>query len=315
MVKANETFVWNGQKPWDGIGQHINNDMTTTEMMNAAKLNWEVEPKQTYFETDKGRVATKQYALVRDDEPDQALTFIPEKNWHILQNSDMFAFFEKYIESRQLRLLSAGSLKGGRLVWVMAEVGDLQEIYKNDVFQNNVLFTLPHLYGKAIDIRQTPLRISCNNMISLALGRNNKHLTIRCDHRQKFDAEVVQHALGMADVQFKELRETAHILANRVYTQDLLEEYLQDVFPKISTDSEKEHTLSKPAMTVLKYMDEQPGAEHAYGTWWQAVQAVTFSTNHIFGQSAETRLASQWYGSNQRVNVESITKALEYSRK
>jgi len=60
-------------------------------------------------------------------------------------------------------------------------------------------------------------------------------------------------------------------------------------------------------------MDTQPGAELGAGTWWQAMNAVTYLTDHELGRSADTRLNSAWFGINQARKLKAVNKAVEYA--
>ena len=57
----------------------------------------------------------------------------------------------------------------------------------------------------------------------------------------------------------------------------------------------------------------QPGAEFGEGTWWQALNSVTYLTDHVMGKSAESRLQSSWFGQNQGRKVRAVNKAVEYA--
>jgi hypothetical protein len=98
-------------------------------------------------------------------------------------------------------------------------------------------------------------------------------------------------------------------LASKRYNRDSLVEYFTKVFPH--SNSEKE--ISKPAETALAVIDTQPGAEHALGTWWNALNAVTFATDHLLGRSDDTRLASAWYGVNRQKKINALNLAVEYA--
>jgi hypothetical protein len=58
-------------------------------------------------------------------------------------------------------------------------------------------------------------------------------------------------------------------------------------------------------------MDQQPGAEFAEGTWWQAFNAVTFMTDHMIGRSVDSRLTSAWYGANKNLKTKALELAVE----
>ncbi len=60
-------------------------------------------------------------------------------------------------------------------------------------------------------------------------------------------------------------------------------------------------------------LDTQPGAEFARGTWWSALNAVTYVTDHQLGRAGDTRLNSIWYGANRTKKIEAVKKAVEFA--
>lgn len=309
-----DTLVWNGEQPWLGIGTPINNDMSLKEVMQVADLDWEVVREPSYYRVGNQEFRAPKDILRRSDDASHILTDVPE-DWHITQNEEAFGFFWNWIEQGKMRLVSAGSMDYSRIVWVLAEVGSGFELFKGDVHQNNILFTLPHRYGRSIDVRQTPVRIACNNMMAFALKKGSN--SIKWDHRKPFDPEHVRVTLSIADKQFFQLKEYGEFLGRRSYEYDKVEEYVKTLYPVIvKPGTVKNHKeISARAQTVLQYLDEQPGAEHAYGTWWQVFQSVTFCINHVFGRDQETRLSSAWYGKDGDQAIRGLKLALEYADK
>ena len=49
----------------------------------------------------------------------------------------------------------------------------------------------------------------------------------------------------------------------------------------------------------------------AMGSWWNAVNAVTYMTDHELGRSNDTRMQSAWFGSNQAKKLKAMNLALE----
>ena len=72
-------------------------------------------------------------------------------------------------------------------------------------------------------------------------------------------------------------------------------------------------TLSRNAKLCYDVMDDQPGAEYATGSWWQAFNAVTYSADHLQGKSEDNRLYSSWYGWNQLRKRDALKTALEFA--
>jgi hypothetical protein len=74
---------------------------------------------------------------------------------------------------------------------------------------------------------------------------------------------------------------------------------------------EDQKVISKNAGIALNILEQQPGFEHAPGTYWSAFNAATFMTNHVLGRSADNRVQSLWYGANKDLNVKALEIACE----
>jgi hypothetical protein len=81
---------------------------------------------------------------------------------------------------------------------------------------------------------------------------------------------------------------------------------------KETLDSEK---FSQPVKQILKCVDRQPGAHATAGTLWGDLQAVTYFTDHIRGNSVQTRLQSAWYGDSAQVKSSALDLALSYTER
>jgi hypothetical protein len=122
---------------------------------------------------------------------------------------------------------------------------------------------------------------------------------------------MVRRTLGIAHTKMDTYKETAEFLSTRQYNDETLTEYLQTIFPAMSKENKK--VLSRPATQVMEVLDTQPGAEFGKGSWWQAFNAVTYTTDHLLGHTAESRLQSAWYGPNRGRKVLALEKAVEYA--
>ena len=180
-----------------------------------------------------------------------------------------------------------------------------------------LLFSNPHQYGRSIDIRFTPIRVVCNNTLSLSLDMQADR-SVKVGHRSEFDADKVKEALGIASEKLNDYKEMAEFLGKRRYTGEALIEYFNTVFPR-TTDKRVQgkalsvDTLSRNAKLCYDVMDEQPGAEFATGSWWQAFNAVTYSADHLQGKNEDNRLYSSWYGWNQLRKRDALKTALEFA--
>ena len=216
-----------------------------------------------------------------------------------------------------MEMHTAGSLRGGQYVWALAKVKESFDLFDGDQVDSYMLFSNPHVYGKTIDIRFTPIRVVCNNTLTFALGSQAAR-AVKVGHRTAFDAESVKTTLGIASEKFAKYKEMAQFLGEKRYSVDSLIQYYNEVFPNtsrtnINNSVEKLEDLSRNATLCYDVLESQPGANFAEGTWWQAFNSVTYVTDHVQGRNADNRLHSQWFGQNQLRKIKAAEKAVEFA--
>jgi hypothetical protein len=134
---------------------------------------------------------------------------------------------------------------------------------------------------------------------------------VKVSHRQEFDGDRVKEMLGVAKEKLQSYKEMAQYLGSKRYTNESIVEYFQRVFPVLTQKVDSKKDLSKSAQMALDIMDQQPGAEYAEGSWWQAFNSVTFMTDHVIGRNADNRLQSAWYGANKNLKIKALETAVE----
>lgn len=309
-----ETTASVGSSPW-GIGEIVSNDLSPRQMMEKAGCDWTVEKVPTYAEYNGNKVPTGMEALVRSSDS-KVLTQVGG-NWEPCQNETAFEFFNEYCLEGGMRMDTAGSLKGGKMVWALAKVNESFETVKGDQVESYLLFSNPHEYGKSIDIRFTPIRVSCMNTLAYAL-KGRAVTGAKINHRRAFDPEHVKVTLGLAHEKFEQYKELSQFLAGKKFKMVDLISYYNEVFPRtyqgknppVVRDYADLTTNAKKAFDVL---ETQPGAEFARGSWWQALNAVTYLTDHEMGREADSRMTSAWFGSNQNRKQLAVAKAIEFA--
>jgi phage/plasmid-like protein (TIGR03299 family) len=315
MAHMVETMAYAGQVPWHGLGVPVSNDLTPVQMMEKAGVDWRVQEVETFIEYNNQKMATGQKALVRETDG-RILTTVGE-NWNPVQNEDAFNFFAEYCLSGDMEMHTAGSLKDGQMVWALAKVKSDFELFGGDRVESYLLFSNPHQYGKAIDIRFTPIRVVCNNTLTLSLDQKADK-SVKVGHRVEFDASEVKTALGIASDKLAHYKEAAEYLGKRRVTAESLIEYYNTVFPRtadkrVQGKALTVDTLSRNAKMAYDVLETQPGAEYAEGSWWQAFNSVTYITDHVQGRNEDNRLYSSWFGGNQLRKKNALQTAIEFA--
>ena len=315
LENGQASMAYAGEVPWHGLGFKVLPDLTPEQMLQAAHLDWTVEKVPLYGEYGGQSIDSGAQALIRTSDR-QVLTIVTD-HWNPVQNSEAFEFFNDFIGAGEMEMHTAGSLKGGRMVWALAKLKDKFELFGSDVVEGYMLFSNPHQFGRAIDVRFTPTRVVCNNTLTMALTSEAKH-RVSVNHRSQFNPDTVKRTLGIAEDKMARYKEMAEFLGQKRYTGENVVEYFNRIFPKYS--DKKNAALengnvphSKAAKLATGILHTQPGAKFAEGSWWQAFNAVTFMTDHILGKSADTRLSSAWFGVNQQKKIQALNLAMQYA--
>jgi phage/plasmid-like protein (TIGR03299 family) len=306
MVNGVAQMAYAGETPWHGLGAEVSDDITTDGMMKAAGLDWSVTKQPMYYLTDIGEMGEVpgKSALVRSS--DNKVMDIVGSDWNPVQNAEAFDFFREFVDAGDMKMHTAGSLKEGKMVWALAKVNDgftIKTDQGEDSVESYLLFSNPHQYGKSIDVRFTPIRVVCNNTLTLSLNQNVDQY-VRVGHQRPFNAEDAMATLGMAQQKLETYKEAAEYLCQKSYTSEQMVEYFNQVFPSAS---DRDSNKSREAQEV---MYTQAGANLGEGTFWQLFNTVTYMTDHTLGRNNDTRLQSSWYGSNQNVKKKALELAV-----
>lgn len=313
IVDGVAQMAYAGQTPWHGLGTEVSNDLTPAQMQKKAGLDWTVHEVESYVDFNNTKIPTGQKALVRSTD-NKVLTNVGE-GWNPVQNSEAFEFFSEYVLAGDMEMHTAGSLKGGKNVFALAKVKESFTILGEDQVDSYLLFSNPHEYGKAIDVRFTPIRVVCNNTLTFSLSSKSKN-SVKMNHRTVFNPDMVKEQMGIAHEKFAQYKDMAEFLSTKRFSVDSLMNYYNDVFPHTYSKGKEVKVvddLTKNAKAAMDVLYTQPGAKFAEGSWWQALNSVTYLTDHMMGRNAESRMQSAWFGQNQARKMVAVNKAVEYA--
>jgi phage/plasmid-like protein (TIGR03299 family) len=307
VVNGKAKMVFVGETPWHGLGKQISPDLTPDQVLAEAGLDWEVSKVPAFANIAGKQTAVGWSALVRSE--DNKVLDVVSDDWNPVQNQEAFEFFNDFIAEGDMEMHTAGSLRGGQIVWALAKVKDSFELFGGDRVDSYLHFTNFHKYGCSTDVRFTPIRVVCNNTLTLSLNTKVERM-VKISHRREFDGDNVKLMLGVAQEKLSKYKEMAKFLGAKRYTADSMVDYFKSVFPVSGPENSKKE-ISKSAKTALGVVDTQPGAEFARGSFWQLFNTVTYLTDHLAGKTADTRLQSAWYGSNKVLKTRALETAIE----
>ena len=184
-----------GEPAWHKLGTVVANAVTSAQAIELARLNWEVEQWELKaFDRELGKEALVpgKYANVRKD-TGKVLGVVSE-NYRIFQNVVCFRFVDALVTDRLAMFETAGALKDGRVVWMLARIPTEYMAGSQDAIQPYILLTNSHDGSKALRIFPTTIRVVCQNTLTLALQNGlGEGLSIR--HRPSLSERVAEAGL------------------------------------------------------------------------------------------------------------------------
>jgi hypothetical protein len=136
-----------------------------------------------------------QYLVRRKD--NQRPLSIMTKKYQVIQNHETFAFADDIIGSGQAVWDTAGSINGGRVVFMQVELEGHLFLKSNpeDKTVKKVLFVNSHDGSKALMGMITPVRVVCQNTLNAALGSKSNQFKVY--HRKNFQSKKEEDAANL----------------------------------------------------------------------------------------------------------------------
>jgi phage/plasmid-like protein (TIGR03299 family) len=315
MASEVETMFYRNDVPWHKLGNRIFEVPTIEEAIAASGLDWTVSLKDLYL--DDGQKAAHK-ATVRDS--DSSILGVVGPTYKPLQNIDAFNFFNPFLQSNQATLETAGSLRQGKRVWILAKINkDPLEIVKNDTVEKYVLLAHGHDGTMSVRVGFTPIRVVCANTLAMSMSNSGSQL-IRMKHTKNLgeNLDKVAEIMNLANQSFEATAEQYKLLASRQVSKADLEKYIKLVF--VGPQYEKmEAEGKKPARDILpkviNLFENGHGANMigVRGTMWAAYNAVNEYLGYEKGNDAQARLDNMWFGQSAVTNEKALEVAVKLS--
>ena len=172
MAANVETMFYVREKPWHGLGTEVQEAVNSADALRLAGLDWTVQPRE--IQVVGGDKIMNYKANVRSS--DGSVLGVVSDRYQIVQNADAFAFTDELIGG-DVRYEPAGSLQGGRKIWLLAKMPERQ--IAGDAVEPYLCFSNTHDGSGAIRVCMTPIRVVCNNTLNLALNTAKRQWSAR----------------------------------------------------------------------------------------------------------------------------------------
>jgi phage/plasmid-like protein (TIGR03299 family) len=290
-----ETMFTVREKPWHGLGVTLDEAPNSAEALRQSGLDWVVQPHKIYIanSTDDDKTLVEGYVgNVRSS--DQSLLGIVSERYKVVQNHEAFAFTDLLVGDGDVRYETAGSLRNGRQVWMLARMNRSMSLL-GDAFDPYLCFVNSHDGTGAVRVLMTPIRIVCQNTLNIALRGAQRSWST--PHIGDISARLAaaQNTLELANRYIVRLEKEADILAQTPVSAARFDEILESLFP-VDADA----TPRSKATTLA----QREGVQRAYGaddlqkfsgTGWGVVNAVSDFVGHTTPRrQTNTFKANRW---------------------
>jgi len=318
-----------GKPAWHELGVNVEQAVTSGAAIKLAGLDWSVESRPLHYggrdadDCEAFEVPGK-VGLVRSDT--QALLSIRSESYVPLQNVEAFDFMDGVLgdDVERVKYETAGALRGGRVVWMMARMPGEVVVGDGDVTYPYLLLSNSHDGTQAVRIMPTMVRVVCNNTLNLAMRSQGVASAFTMWHTSGLTNRMAEakRVLGLVRKQTAAFGEQASALAGVEVSRQRMQQYLAELFPvdASGTDRQKENALGK-RQDVRRLFEEEPAntMDGVRGTGWGLLNAATHYVDHeAYGLDEgedeqgrnDGRLSSIWYGKGAKMKAFAMERAL-----
>lgn len=308
--------------PWVFNGVTAVGDCETSqEVIKKAGLDWTVSKCEL-----QGKVPTEYgfsfppvkrwYATYRTD--DNTPLGIVKGKYTPVQNIDAFRFFDNAIENGNADWYTAGSLDGGRQIFISAKLPNSINI-GNDEVDNYLIFTNSHDGSSGVKIMIAPVRVICFNMLNAAYKSSSAYISFKHTTNVHSKIDIATEILGITDVKIKSFKELCEELAKKKVNDGFAEKFItdfyltteeqnllkgthftyKDVINKRWAALEAANISTRKANMIIDnidYMYGGIGQKEILGTAWGVLNGITGYYSNVDNNEGENRFNTLLYG-------------------
>ena len=330
------------ETPWHREGTKLERPPTAGEAIRAAKLDWTLAKAPLFYHrslTDTA-VLPDAFAVVPDEgwkDKKKPVLGIVSGRYEILQNKDAFAFFDPLVKNGYATYETAGALGSGERVWILAKLNRSFEISKGDTIDRYLLLSNRHDGRGAVKVIFTPIRVVCQNTLSMALQDARKIFAVRHDEDlfRGLDS-VAKQMQARIEARYDLIAKAFKAMQDIKLEPDEAEAYFAEVYADgevtalPAPQDEQQEARRREQLWLLErariccrhILFESPTCriDNAPPTVWTAYNAVTEYVDHwraegLNGKPPSVSLNSIWFGDGQQRKLKAFTQAGKWASK
>lgn len=270
-----ETLFYAGRcVPWHGLGTQVDEAPTSEHALELAGLNWTVESRPVF--TESGIEIPNYKANIRSS--DNSVLGIVTDRYKIVQNAEAFDFTDSLINEGEVRYETAGSLRNGKTIWLLAKMPEAKVL--NEKFEPYICFTNSHDGTGAIRVCCTNVRVVCNNTLNIALSTASRTWSTKHTGDVKAKIDQARYSLELAEKYNEEFAKAAEIYANTEIKTDDIQEIVTFLFPIQEDMSERLRRNRESSRNNFMQCYNAPDIAQYNNTMWGLINAASDFAYH-----------------------------------
>lgn len=308
IINGVASMMYVGETPWHTLGTKLDTPATAHEAITAAHLDFQVEKMPLRIALHNVPVPDH-FATVRTDTM-QVLGVVGSR-YTPIQNKDAFTTFDSLVGEGSAIYHTAGALGKGERIWILAKLPEYIKVNKHDIVEPFLLLTNTHDGSGAVTVKLTPIRVVCENTLSVALNGTEQEVHIRHTTQAEEKLKQAHEILGLSNKLFEILGQYYVGMSQKMINATMFAQYLNEIFPEPIFTMQKTR-VKDIHERIIELSEVGVGAELTRGTLWGAYNAVTEYVDHfrLSTKNNSTRLKSMWYGSGDALKKKAFTSAV-----
>lgn len=275
MAANVESMFYVRETPWHGLGTKVKEAPASNDALILAGFNWQVLQEPIFTAASE---PIEGYKVNIRDSDRKALGVVTDR-YKVIQNNEAFAFTDELL-GEGVRYETAGSLQGGKKVWLLAHM-PREYIISGEQISPYLVFSNTHDGSGAIKVALTPIRVVCQNTLNLALAKANRCWSMihTGDIHEKM--QEARDTLLRAEYYMQELGQEFENLRMKKLSDRQVTEYIEILLPleDNSTPQQTKNIRKLREDMKMRYFDA-PDLQHVGKNAYRFVNAVSDFATH-----------------------------------
>ena len=224
-----------------------------------------------------GQLIPNYKANVRD--ADNSILGVVSDRYQVVQNCDAFLFTDELL-GVGVKYETAGSLQGGRRIWLLAKLPE-RYIISGENVEPFLVFSNSHDGSAAINVAMTPVRIVCQNTLNLALKQAKRTWSSRHIGNIQGKLHEAQETLELAHGYMNELGREIDSLSRIRMSDAKVISYINELVPTPdnATDIQKRNVSQIRDDMLTRYF-EAPDLKLLDKNGYRFINAISDHATH-----------------------------------